>query len=144
MDQFNAGDPWDVVPGTPKPTEGHYIPLVGYDPTKDLWYVVTWGQLQAVTSAFILKYADEHYALLSPEMLKGGKSLEGFDLTTLQADLAAVNGAVTPPAPAPTPAPVPDPADVAVAPTLHHLVGLKSTSHTAVAAINEWLKETGL
>jgi hypothetical protein len=109
MDQFNAGEPWDVVPGTPKPTDGHYIPLVGYDPTKGYWYVVTWGKLQPVTTAFLLKYADEHYALLSPEMLKNGASLEGFDLATLQGDLKAINNAVTPPSPTPTPAPTPTP-----------------------------------
>jgi hypothetical protein len=30
---------------------------------------------------------DEAWAILSPEMLTAGKSLEGFDLAQLQADL---------------------------------------------------------
>jgi hypothetical protein len=88
MDQFNSGKPWSVVPG-PKPTEGHYIPLVAYRTNLEC---VTWGRIQQITSQFYKKYCDEAWAILSPEMLKAGKSLEGFDLTELQDHLKALKG----------------------------------------------------
>jgi hypothetical protein len=86
MDQFNSGKPWSVVPG-PNPTEGHYIPLVAYRTNLEC---VTWGRIQQMTPQFYQTYCDEAWAILSPEMLKAGKSLEGFDLAQLQADLRAL------------------------------------------------------
>ena len=83
MDQFNAHQPWSVVPGPPA-TEGHYIPLVAYRTNLEC---VTWGRIQQMTQQFYKTYCDEAWAILSPEMLKVGKSLEGFDLAQLQADL---------------------------------------------------------
>lgn len=87
MDQFDAGKPWSVVPG-PKPTEGHYIPLVAY--RGGMLECVTWGRIQRMTTQFYKTYCDEAWALLSPEMLKAGKSPEGFDLAQLKADLQTV------------------------------------------------------
>jgi hypothetical protein len=86
MDQFNAGKPWSVVPG-PEPTEGHYIPLVAY---RDQLEVVTWGRIQKMTPQFYKTYADEAWAVLSPEMLNNGKSPEGFNFAQLKADLASI------------------------------------------------------
>jgi hypothetical protein len=86
MDQFNAGRPWSIVSGSPL-EGGHYVPLVAL--RGDL-YCVTWGKLQPLTRAFLTKYCDEAWAILSPEMLTGGKSLEGFDLAQLQSDLKAL------------------------------------------------------
>jgi hypothetical protein len=43
-----------------------------------------------MTPQFYKTYCDEAWAILSPEMLKAGKSLEGFDLASLQADLKAL------------------------------------------------------
>lgn len=87
MDQFNAGEDWTVVKGA-KIEGGHYIPGVSYDP--EFVYVVTWGKVIRASWAFIKKYMDEGVVYLSPEMLVAGKSLEGFDLAQLQADLAAI------------------------------------------------------
>jgi hypothetical protein len=86
MDQFNARKPWSVVPGPP-PTEGHYVPLVAY---RTMLEVVSWGRIQQMTTTFYKTYADEAWVILSPEMLKKGKSLEGFNLAQLQADLTAL------------------------------------------------------
>jgi hypothetical protein len=86
MDQFNAGKPWTVVPG-PAPTEGHYIPIVANRTNIEC---VTWGRIQQMTPTFYKTYCDEAWAILSPEMLKAGKSLEGFNLEQLQADLKAL------------------------------------------------------
>lgn len=57
------------------------------DPRDLLFECVTWGRLQSMTLRFYKNYCDEAYAILSPEMLIEGKSLEGFDLAQLQADL---------------------------------------------------------
>jgi hypothetical protein len=88
MDQFNAGKPWSVVAGPP-PEGGHYIPLVA---SRTNLECVTWGRIQQMTPQFFKKYCDEAWAILSPDMLVAGKSLEGFDLAQLQADLAALTG----------------------------------------------------
>lgn len=84
MSQFNAGKAWTVVSKSPI-EGGHYIPAIGYD--SRYIYVVTWGQVQKMTWGFYKKYADEALAYLSPEFLTNGKSLEGFNLVQLQADL---------------------------------------------------------
>lgn len=86
MAQFDAGEPWDVVPGA-KIEGGHYVCGVGRD--ADL-QVVTWGALQAMTERFFTTYCDEAWAYVSTEDLRGGKSLEGFDTEQLESDLAAL------------------------------------------------------
>lgn len=89
MDQFDAGKPWSVVHGS-QVEGGHYIPLVA---KRTRLECVTWGQIQGMTEAFYKKYCDEAWAILSPEMLVNGKSLGGFDLAALQADLTALKAA---------------------------------------------------
>jgi hypothetical protein len=86
IDQFRAGQPWSVVPGA-SVAGGHYVPIVA---NRDNLVVVTWGQLQQMTLQFYEKFCDEAWAILSPEMLKNGVSLEGFNLPALQADLQEV------------------------------------------------------
>jgi hypothetical protein len=85
--QFNAGQPWSVAHGKQQILGGHYVPIVA---NRSNLAVVTWGRLQQMTLQFYKKYCDEAWAILSPEMLKGGLSLEGFDLSALQADLSEV------------------------------------------------------
>jgi len=87
QEQFAAGQPWDVVEGSPI-DGGHYVPVVGFDGTDIL--VVTWGAVQRMTVDFFTTYCDEAYAYLSDEALTGGKSLEGFNAAQLQADLNAL------------------------------------------------------
>jgi hypothetical protein len=87
MQQFNAGEPWDVVPGA-KVEGGHYICMVA---KRDNIDIVTWGALQQMTERFFTTYCDEAWAYVSEENLRGGKDPEGFDLAQLRADLAAVS-----------------------------------------------------
>jgi hypothetical protein len=86
MDQFNDGKPWSVVAGA-EIEGGHYIPLVAYRKNLEC---VTWGRIQQMTTQFFKTYCDEAWALLSPEMLKSGKSIDGFNLAQLQQDLKAI------------------------------------------------------
>jgi hypothetical protein len=87
MEQFNHGEPWDVVAGAPEPNEGHYVCCVGKRTNIN---VVTWGALQQMTVPFFEKYCDEAWAYISVEDIQNGKSPDGFDLKQLERDLAAV------------------------------------------------------
>jgi hypothetical protein len=84
--QFDAGKPWDVVPGA-KIQGGHYVCAVGKRANIE---VVTWGALQQMTEHFFRTYADEAWAYVSLEDLKDGKSPQGFRLAELKDDLAAL------------------------------------------------------
>jgi len=86
MNQFNQGKAWSVVKGSPI-EGGHYIPLVAH---RSNLICVTWGRLEHMTLAFFEKYNDESIAYVSEEILTSGKSPEGFNLTQLKADLAAL------------------------------------------------------
>lgn len=88
MDQFNTNEPWTVVKGA-KIDGGHDVWACGYD--DKYIYVVTWGKIQKMSWAFFTKYSDEALAYLSEEMLKDGKSLEGFSTSQLAADLKQLN-----------------------------------------------------
>ena len=79
--------PFTVVKGA-KIEGGHYMPVISYD--KNWVYLVTWGKVVQATYGWVNKYMDESIAYLSVEMLKNGKSFEGFDLITLQKDIAAI------------------------------------------------------
>jgi hypothetical protein len=85
--QFGAGQPWTVVPGSPI-LGGHCIVLVGYDTT----YVqaVTWGAVVNVTWEWLGKYCDEAWAILTREIVEAGYDALHIDLTELRADLASV------------------------------------------------------
>ncbi len=103
-DQFNAGQPWTVVPNSPM-LGGHGImgvQAVGVLPNGNL-VIVTWGKLQEMEIDFFNKYVDEAYASLSEDMLSSqGESLEGFDLAQLKQDLSELNSTPVPPTPTPT------------------------------------------
>lgn len=85
--QFEEKKPWSVVSGATI-EGGHDTLAVGY--SSEYLEIVTWGRLQKVEWAFVSKYMDEGIVKLSAEMLKNGKSLEGFNVTQLQTDLKAL------------------------------------------------------
>lgn len=67
----------------------HSVPLVGYD--ADNFYCVTWGQIQPMTTAALLEYCDEAYAVLSPDWFSNDQlSPSGLDLPALCHDLHAL------------------------------------------------------
>lgn len=80
-------DLWDVVPGSPI-EGGHAIIGVGYDDAENVAYVVSWGKLIKVTPAFIGKYIEEAYALLSRDWSQEGIGGDyPHDWPQLQADM---------------------------------------------------------
>jgi hypothetical protein len=86
QEQFQKGEPWSVVPGSPI-EGGHAIAPLGYSP--EYIYCATWGGVAAVTYPFLAKYLDEAWAILSNQFVEAGRG-PSLDLTTLQADLAMV------------------------------------------------------
>lgn len=88
MSQFNEKKPWSVVKGSPI-EGGHYVPLVA---RRQYLKCVTWGRVQAMTQGFYTANCDEAYAILSPESISRAtkKTAEGFDLASLQKNLAAL------------------------------------------------------
>jgi hypothetical protein len=84
LDQFDQGKPWSVVPGSPN-EGGHYVPLLGR--TASGLAVVTWGDTQLMSEAFLTTYCDEAVAYVSQEGLVDRKSPEGFDYAALLEDL---------------------------------------------------------
>jgi hypothetical protein len=86
---------WDVVAGASRNPDakpgswgGHCVNIVDYD-ARSLT-CVTWGALKKMTWAFFKSYCDEAYAIISQDFLAAGKAPNGFDLATLQNDLAAL------------------------------------------------------
>lgn len=87
-DQFNNGEPWDVVPGSPA-KGGHYVCCLAR--RNGNFELVTWGSLQEMTEAFFTKYCDEAWTYISTEHLDENKAdPEGFKLSELRTDLRAL------------------------------------------------------
>ena len=98
VDQFKAGQPWDVAPAGQEILGGHYVVVCG---RKDgYWHVVTWGKVQPVTDAFLLTNCDEAWAVVSTEQFNNGLNLDGLDESKWAADIEAIPGAVVTPEPA--------------------------------------------
>jgi hypothetical protein len=89
MAQFNAGKEWSYNSRS-KIEGGHCIPLVAHRTPQSLT-CVTWGALERMTPRFFTAFNDESLVYLSPEMLTGGRSPEGFNLAQLQADLSQLH-----------------------------------------------------
>jgi hypothetical protein len=152
MDQFNAGEPWTVVPGSPL-EGGHCVMLVGYDP--DWLYVVTWGRVQKMARAFWEKYTDEAWVVVTRDTItvQGANAFGGvLDLAALGAAFAALTGdpnpflGPTPVPPAPSPVPVIDGADQRLydSPVIRRIMdGHFVTSHSLHRVLSTWEREKG-
>jgi hypothetical protein len=90
--QAQVGGVWDVDPtsaGSPGSWGGHCVIIVQADPNG--LTCITWGALQRMTWAFWNRYVDEAYVVLTPEWISAdSRAPSGFDLATLQSDLAAI------------------------------------------------------
>lgn len=125
MDQFNAGQVWDVVKGA-RVEGGHCVMVVGYDAAGV--DIVTWGKRTRVTWAFWKKYVDEAWIVLDADgVQKAGAYFTGLAsfyalgqaFTALTGEANPIPQPVVPQPvpvpPAPTPAPVPADADKTLA-----------------------------
>lgn len=165
MDQFNNGQPWDVVAGSAI-EGGHCVAVAGYDAA--FLYVYTWGAVQKMTYAFwneyVVRNGGEAWAVVSADWVSRntGKDPEGVDAAALGAQFAALTGQANPfPAPAPVPTPTPTPvpvppapapvpvgpdaADYALAKAAHRfLSGFWPRPKYLVKALETWLTDKGL
>ena len=92
MDQFDRGEPWDVVPLNQDGgiVGGHAI--FGTHYRGDTFYAVTWGKLIPVTAAFLHRYMFEAHAEIWSSFLGAdGQTLAGENITALIADLKRIN-----------------------------------------------------
>ena len=79
MDQFNAGQPWHIVPNM-QIEGGHAILL---DARRQWPKVETWARDQDVSEPFLETEVEEAWALFMPELLEAGKSPEGLNVAQL-------------------------------------------------------------
>jgi len=88
QDAFSNGQPWSNISCTDI-EGGHCITLNAYTP--DDLTAITWGQKQLITNAWLSKYMDECYAVLSSDWIAAtGNSPSGFNLAQLYADLRLI------------------------------------------------------
>lgn len=86
----DAGSTWF---GDMGPTEGgHCVLLTGFqNPASPIYDVISWGLPFTADQAFISKYCDEAYGLMSEQWITvAGKSPWGFDIPTIQSMMQAV------------------------------------------------------
>lgn len=110
MDQFDKGQPWDVVEGA-RSEGGHAINAGFYDSKDGLWKVITWGKVQPMTQAFWDKYVEEAWIVISPEWLNAnGTNSAGISAHELNEQFRELTGQPGPfPEAEPTPEPGPSP-----------------------------------
>jgi hypothetical protein len=93
-DQFGAGQPWTVVPGSPV-IGGHAIDLQKWD--QDYMYPVTWGRLQPMDEAFWLAYGDEAWVIITDDWINAsGVDPLGLNLSQMIAEFDALTGQPAP------------------------------------------------
>jgi hypothetical protein len=92
---WQTTESWDVGPNTRGDYAiggwgGHCTSSHTFDETVNS-RIVTWGEYVQTTARARPVYCDEQYALILPEWMDTtGRTIQGFDLATLKADLALV------------------------------------------------------
>ena len=113
--QFNAGQPWDWVPGSAI-DGGHSIVVGGYGEPRPGALAgdedfITWAAETSFTDNFWAHGVEEAWVVIWPEHLGSAEFLAGVNLTAFAADYTAITGqpfpAVVPPTPVPPAPPVP-------------------------------------
>lgn len=111
MDQFNAGEPWDVAPDDGGIEGGHAIDW-GYVAAGRNHEVITWGAVQQMTPAAFGKYVEEAWIVIDQDWINTqGLNPEGLAVQALGEAFTQMTGEPSPfqPSPNPNPAPVPAP-----------------------------------
>jgi hypothetical protein len=92
---WQSREVWDAGPNTsgawtPGSWGGHMMSQTGYD-AKCMTPTVTWGEIVNITAAARHVYCSEAYALITREWFDAhGKTIQGFDLASLQTQLTLV------------------------------------------------------
>ena len=73
--------------GRPGGWGGHCVPVMAQSP--ETLTCITWGERLKMSHNFFMDYCDEAYVVMSPDWFTSATAaVSGFDLATLQADLA--------------------------------------------------------
>jgi hypothetical protein len=111
LDQFNAGQGWDVVAQDGGIAGGHCVPILGYDAAGVI--LVTWGRVIRATWPFFTAYFDELAVVIPSDYDRlGHHTIGGESEQQLEQELDSIGGNVPvgPPGPAPSPGPPRPPA----------------------------------
>lgn len=155
MDQFDRGQPWDVVRRS-QIEGGHDVLLVAATKGGNL-KVVTWGKVQEVTPAFWSKYmgsraGGEAWARVEQDWasktgIAPGNALTVDELNAAFTELTGQPGPFTSdvtPVPAPEPAPTPDPGPTPTPdPDTSDDTAFLTWLRDVIAQIDAWLKGKG-
>lgn len=119
MDQFDAGQPWDVVADDGGILGGHAVAYVGYTAAGPVF--LSWGQVVHATWAWWSAYVEEAWGSFLRDIVDAqGNSPTHETLYQLGQEFSAQFGKPNPvpaPIPSPTPPPGPSPTPVPPAPT---------------------------
>lgn len=88
--QFEAGQPWHLVPGRHRIEGGHYIPIVGASDVNTA-QLYTWGGVGGIMRTFYATYNTVAVVALTEELFTNGKTPEGVDFERLAADVPEFN-----------------------------------------------------
>ena len=88
MKQFQNNQPFTIEKRA-KIAGGHCMPILKAD--NNWFYPITWAKEVEANYAWIIKYMDECYVVISQDYFNGTKTAEGFDFATLTTDLALVS-----------------------------------------------------
>jgi len=125
MQQFNAGQPWDWVAGSPV-DGGHSVLSGGYGVAGSRLGIgdvdfITWAKETSFTDSYWARGIEEAWIVIWPEHLGTAEFQQGVNLAALATDYQELTGKVLPlPTPVPTPPPVPADVDQALAAALRH------------------------
>jgi hypothetical protein len=105
IDQFNAGQPWTVISGSPI-VGGHCVYIKAYNATGPV--CVTWGAEQQMTWEFWDTYFDEAYGVIDATDPWMNSANDPLNCEELSKELSEITNTPTPPPEPPVP-PTPSP-----------------------------------
>jgi hypothetical protein len=159
MDEFNSGEPWDYVKGSPL-DGGHSVITGGYGAPgsgalggDDRF--ITWAEETSFTDAFWKHEAEEAWVVIWPEHLGSAEFLAGVDMAAFAEDYQAITGkplpVPVPPAPVPVP-PAPTPPSPSPTPSPESLLAelasfireVLANPDRATSDLIAWLRSHGL
>lgn len=92
--QYADGQPWDYVPGSPV-EGGHCVVMQKWD--EKYMYIVSWGELIPMTSAFWSNYGDEAWVVVTQDFIeKSGLNPDGLSLQTMLSEFHEITGSPVP------------------------------------------------
>lgn len=90
LQQFNAGQPFNLVSDDGGIDGGHSVPLFGQG--SEGMTCVTWAKRQQMGTSWYQKYCDESYVVLTEDWIEAARQVapNGLNYDALQADLKAI------------------------------------------------------